>query len=310
MKLSELVALRERLQSAFDTHDIELSIEKVCNSLENLINDSVDKKYRDEITRNVKDLQSLLDEISGYESRARDLTDDINEDISSLTKKFFTENYETEFIYNDPDNIRKVRKLYIPKHAAPILMSRLSAVVDWRYPTLEIGCRDGEFTKHLTAGDPLYITDTHQEFLDSTVDQFNTEYQRRIRPYLIKDQDFSILPQGQFGFVFCWNYFNYMALDTVRHHLQQIFDLLRPGGKIIFSYNNGDMPEAAGNAERYYMTYIPKSMLVPMCEMIGYDVVDSQDYQPALSWIELQRPGTLRTVKAHQVMGTIKDYPQ
>ena len=74
----------------------------------------------------------------------------------------------------------------------------------------------------------------------------------------------------------------------------------------MFSYNNGDLPAAAEYAERYYMTYMPKSLLAPMCEMIGFDIVDTHDFEPALSWIEIKKPGTLITVKAHQVLGTIK----
>jgi SAM-dependent methyltransferase len=310
MKLSELVAFKEKIKAAVDTTEAEKSLANVLGEIKLLMQQFPSNQYQEFVDQSINDLQALIENVVQYKHRAVDIGADIDQEISKLTQKFFAANYETEFEYNDPANIRRVRKLYMPSHAVPVLMSRLGLALDWRYPTLEIGCRDGEWTSHLVAGDPLYIVDTHQEFLNSTMSQFNSEYQRRIRPYLIKDQDFSVLPQGQFGFVFSWNFFNYLSLDTIKHHLQEIFNLLKPGGRVIFSYNNGDLPEAAEHAEHYYMTYMPKSLLLPMCDMLGYDILDHQDFHPALSWVELQRPGELTTTKAHQVLGSIKYKPQ
>lgn len=309
MKLSKLVAFKEKIKQAVDTATAEKSLTDMLGEMLLLYQQFPDDQYHGFIDQSVNDLRTLIDNVAGYRHRAVDIGIDIDQEISTLTQKFFAANYETEFEYNDPVNIRRVRKLHMPDHAVPVLMSRLGLILDWRYPTLEIGCRDGEWTTHLVAGDPLYIVDTHQEFLMSTMNRFNSDYQRRIRPYLIKDQDFSVLPQQQFGFVFSWNFFNYLSLDSIKHHLQEIFNLLKPGGRVMFSYNNGDLPEAAEHAEHYYMTYMPKSLLLPMCEMLGYDIKDHQDFQPALSWIELQKPGELTTTKAHQVLGTVKRKP-
>jgi len=309
MKLSELVAFKEKIKQAVDTAAAEQSLTTMLSDMSLLYQQFPDQDYHGFIDSSIHDLREMIDMVVKYKDRADDISEEIDREISKLTQKFFAANYETEFEYNDPANIRRVRKLYMPNHAIPVLMSRLGLVLDWRYPTLEIGCRDGEWTTHLVAGDPLYIVDTHQEFLTSTMNKFNPEYQRRIRPYLIKDQDFSVLPQQQFGFVFSWNFFNYLSLDSIKHHLQEIFNLLKPGGRVIFSYNNGDLPEAAEHAEHYYMTYMPKSLLLPMCEMLGYVISDHRDFHPALSWVELQKPGELTTTKAHQVLGTVKRKP-
>jgi SAM-dependent methyltransferase len=306
MKLSELVELKQRLSQTFDLSKIEREIDALCSDLALLSNESLDKKYQDFLSDNIGELEKIVDDLDHYRMRLDSINRVIDGDISEQTMKFWVKNYETEFEYNDPNNIRKIRKLYIPKHAEPILLSRIGINVDWRYPTLEIGCRDGDWTQHLVAGDPLYIVDTHQEFIDSTVGKFTEEYQRRLRPYLIKDQNYSYLPQQQFGFIFSWNHFNYLSLDSIKYHLEQIYDLLRPGGCVLFTYNNGDLPGAAAHAEKYYMTYMPKSMLIPMCDMLGFELIDTHDFDPALSWIELKKPGELRTVKSHQVLGEIK----
>jgi hypothetical protein len=47
-------------------------------------------------------------------------------------------------------------------------------------------------------------------------------------------------------------------------------------------------------------------MLVPMIESLGFDIVETKDFEPSTSWIEIRKPGILQTVKAHQALGEIK----
>jgi hypothetical protein len=114
------------------------------------------------------------------------------------------------------------------------------------------------------------------------------------------------LPVNQFGFIFSYNFFNYLSLDTIKQYLLQSLNWLRPGGKIVFTYNNADLPAAASYAETYFMTYVPKSILVPMAESLGYETIFSFDSEPAFSMIEFKKPGELKTIKASQTLGEIK----
>jgi hypothetical protein len=66
------------------------------------------------------------------------------------------------------------------------------------------------------------------------------------------------------------------------------------------------MGAGAAYAENYFMSYVPKSELIPMCQELGFNISASQDFEPAISWIEIQKPGTLTTIKAHQSLGEIK----
>jgi hypothetical protein len=106
--------------------------------------------------------------------------------------------------------------------------------------------------------------------------------------------------------VFSWNFFNYLTLANIESYLKQTYELLRPGGVIMFSYNNCDMPAPAAYADSYFMSYAPKSLLLPICERLGYELVSSTDLEPAVSWLELRKPGELKLIKAHQVLGEIK----
>jgi hypothetical protein len=81
---------------------------------------------------------------------------------------------------------------------------------------------------------------------------------------------------------------------------------LRPGGTIIFTYNNADLPAAAAYAENYFMTYVPESILTLMAESLGYETVFSYNCEPAYSIIEFKKPGELRSIKVGQTVGEIK----
>jgi SAM-dependent methyltransferase len=145
----------------------------------------------------------------------------------------------------------------------------------------------------------------YQEFLDSATAQFNEVYQKRIKLYKYNDPQrlTQVLPNNQFSFVFCWNFMNYASFDSIKEYLKAVKELLRPGGTFMFSYNDGDRPGGAGMAENFFMTYTPKQMLLPLAESLGYIVTNQCDRDRTISWVELRKPGQLKTVKAHQVLG-------
>ena len=159
----------------------------------------------------------------------------------------------------------------------------------------------------LVASDPLYIADVFDEFLSSAVQQFPPLFQGRVRKYLIHDfYKIPNLPKNQLGLIFSYNFFNYLSVDSIKQFLIQAMEWLRPGGTIIFTYNNADLPAAAAYAENYFMTYVPESILVPMAESIGFETVYLHNCEPAYSIIELQKPGELRSIKVGQTAGEIK----
>ena len=315
MKLSDLVNFKNRLNKDFHVRGIQGNIQDLCNTLTANHSNAVDDNYNQYLQDTVNRLMGIADELERIQETLAHTNHNIDEDIGVLSKKFYAQNYDLELAYDTAQSIREVRQLYVPKEAVEPFLSRIGRYVDWRYPVLEFGCRDGEMTKHLVAGDPLYITDNYQEFLDNTMNQFDEQYRNRIRSYLIHDFavnstntvqiDFSMLPQEQFGFVFSFNYFNYRSIQGFKDYLTEIFKLLRPGGVMMFTYNNADLGQAAAYAENYFMSYMPKSLLIPLVSSLGFDVVADFDYT-TLSWLEIRKPGELKTIKAHQALAEIK----
>ena len=159
-----------------------------------------------------------------------------------------------------PDFNRQYRTLKMFPNTIQDIVSRLHYYVSWQHPGLEIGPGDGQWTPHLVAMDPLYLIDVHQEFLNNTVNNFQEPYRSRLRPYLIKHASLHTLPTEQFGLIFSWNTFNYFNLRFIEHYLGNLMPLLKPGGVIMFSYNNCERYECTQLFERDFMTFVPESI--------------------------------------------------
>ena len=308
MVLYDLVDLKQQLMANSDTGPV---VERLLDLRNNVLS--------------IKSAMPLTAERSAYIDRLADYYDQtiefvnspdnglaaelqsINEEIQTLTHKLFYNNYDLELdhLYNSADFIRTHWVINVNPDVELLIRQRILLHTDWKYPALEIGCQDGYWTQHMVAADPLYIIDRHRDFLDSASSKFPEAYQRRLRQYHLANHDMSMLPQRQFGFIFSWGYFNYVSMDTMKRYLQQAMDLLRPGGVFMFSYNDGDTPGGAGMAEKFVRSYMPRSLLVPMCQSLGFEIQAEAEHGPAISWLEIRRPGTLNTVKAHQIMGEI-----
>jgi SAM-dependent methyltransferase len=305
MKLHDIVELRESLKDAYPLDTINKELDTIIENL-TILQSKYGEDYSFRLSEVLQTIENARASLNQPLNKLEDIHEIIKKDLHDATEKFRDDNYQGELAYARPEKIREVRNLYIPNGVDEIINNAIDLYVDWRYPGLEIGCRDGEYTKQMVGCDPLYIADVHQEFLDSTLSKHTPEYQRRLRPYLLNDMDLSALPVGQFGFIFSWNFFNYLTLESIRKYLTQCHELLRPGGAMMFSYNNADMPAPAAYADSYFMSYAPKSQVIPMCEELGFTVVSSTDLEPAVSWMELRKTGELKMIKAHQVLGEIK----
>lgn len=306
MKFSELVELRERLQQEYSTDSISSSLALLHNTITGIKDTTTGADFKSELDSLNQDLARIDSVIKFNNNRYQEILAMVEQRISQESAKFFTENYSLELKYDAVENIRKVRVMPISNEVKKDLITRIQLHSSWEYPSLEIGCRDGDWTQYLIAADPLYLVDQYKEFIHSSTSQFTEAYKNRVRTYLIENHNLSPLPENQMRFVFCWNYLNYCSLDTVKEYLKEVKRILRPGGVFLFSYNDGDRPGCAGMAENFFMSYIPKTMLIPLCESLGYEVVDDQARDRTVSWLEIRKPGELKTNKAHQVLGEIK----
>lgn len=306
MNLHDLVKLRNDLKNSIDISIIQNEIEHNITRLERLTN-NIDNDFVSEITALINQHKNKIAILAQDVEQSEQIQKFIQSKITSQSSKFFADNYQLEIAYKEPEAIRRVRIMAPNEEFESYLLKRIGLHSTWKYPALEIGCRDGKWTKYLVASDPLYIADYFPEFISSSIKQFPSLYQDRIRKYIIHDwHKINGLPKNAFNFIFSYNFFNYLSIDSIKQLLIQSLDWLKPGGSIIFTYNNADLHAGAAYAESYFMTYVPKSILVPMAESLGFVETFSIDLDPAFSLLELSKPGELKTVKNGQVLGEIK----
>jgi SAM-dependent methyltransferase len=312
MKLSELVGLRNLLNESIALEEVRASTENLLQRISSVGDTTTDAAYVDSIKRIRNYYAEILKLVEKPPKELHDMLSKIDAKINKLTKDFHKRGYIINGFFGsnstDVDGERNLRISPVTAEIKTLVGARIDMYSAWQYPGLEIGPGDGQWTSMLVASDPLYLIDNHKEFLDATSNKFNDDYKRRLRPYVIdfRTNDITSLPSNQIGFAFAWNVFNFFPEYELRQYLTQVFDLLRPGGTLLFSYNNCDTPEQAGFAEEGWMSWMPKSLLHTVLTDLGY--VDIQYFDPLqnISFVEVKKPGIKTTIKAHQVLGEIK----
>lgn len=301
MKLSELLKLRQELLSV-DISQLESLSKKLSantNAIDFLSYDS--SGVLDSVAECKNNLVAIREKIA--ESVAV-----IDLDIARLDIEYKAKCREEERFHlraSIQDN-RELRKYFMHPNAREVVIGRLGQYTNWKYPGIEIGPGDGQWTNHLVGMDPLYLVDVYEEFLNSTKLKFHPVYQSRLRTYKIPHGDLSALPEKQFGFVFSWNVFNYFSLDTICLYLEKIKPLMRPGGVVMFSYNNCENYKSAELFENRYMTYVPNKDLSEKIKEMGYKIITARNEPTSVSWIEIKVPGELSSIRAGQTLGKIK----
>lgn len=313
MKLSDLVKLRANLVQYADYSKAVDEARKVNDNLRSLLGHCESPEYYNELANAISGPYDMIIEVAKHAEKKLDtLIDNINTEIAEITKGYLIAGYKS-FVTSIEDE-RENRLLPLSDVARDTLIGRIRAYSDWHYPGMEIGPREGDLTTHLVGCDPLYLVDVRYEYMDSIKAKFSEEYQARIRTYhignLTNEKGLAELPQNQFGFVLSWNMFNYLPLEEIKKYLFDVFGVLRPGGTFLFSFNDGDTYNGARHVEWGGMSYTPKSLLIPIIEGHGFELATSYNFDSdwhSISWLEIKKPGTLSTIKAHQNLGMIKN---
>jgi hypothetical protein len=165
------------------------------------------------------------------------------------------------------------------------------------------------FIEDMVPLDPLYLVDHHEELFEPSVANFTPEYQRRLRQYVISDRTheayFTKLPQGQFGLIFAYNFFNFKPIEIIRQYLTELFGVMRQGGTLIMTYNNCDRAQGVGLVERGFMCYTPKKLIVSHAESVGFECDFDHDGAGDVSWLEFRKPGEITTLRGGQTLAKI-----
>ncbi len=315
MKLSELVKLKT------DLLDIQSSLNTFLTSSDEL---TYAQTYLNSLSKleftHSQDICNFFEFLnrekqvlmSNLHKQIRQIENLIEEKSQSLLKRGYLIN-NTEVCTPISVELERLNRIdQADPEVKKIVQSQIGLKTNPKFPSLEIGPGDGQWTEYLVAADPLYLIDIHQEFLDSTINKFEPAYRPRIRPYVfveseIKNHILEKLPEGQFGFVFSWDVFTFFPADFFESYLTAIFKILKPGGNVLFNYNNCEIYQNVVYAQTGFKSWMPKYLVERIAKQIGYDI-ERHDNIGHVYWVTLRKPGSLTTVKGMQGRGRIVSF--
>jgi len=317
--LSELTKYRNELLEKLKVFDLTQQLEDKIN-LFDIIKDNNPTVDQESLNKFIIDYDLIKSQNNEILNHIKNHIDQVTQDIDQIASGLHdNDDYRKKFT---EEVIHQLNTGYNMEFDAAVenhFTSKISGYSDWRHPALQINPRSRKIVDYMVSGDPLYLTshDTISDIsnLKNIVSSYPEMYQRRLRVYEIKDRNFLILPQGKFGFVLCWDTFNYLSIEKIETYLKEVFKLLKPGGVFMFSYNNCDIERSVTWAEIAEIncggqSYVTFRALDKIIKSIGYDIISKNDTKietsgSYISWLELSKPGTLTTLKAHQALAQI-----
>lgn len=309
MKLSELVDFKTQLEqmqvsktrrqaelelgeSKWLVHDRDLQIKDYAQQLES--------KFH-QVHQSLDQYQQVLD----------NLLSDVKDMIETAEKPWFAESYrlyEEEMCHETVEYILN-RRPELDQDTRMMLKSRLQNYSSWKYPGMIVRPGNEDFIEDLVSFDPLYLVDDRYDLLLPAIDRFNVEYQRRLRPYVIQEisdeEILSKIPNGQFGICLVYNLFEFRPLEIIKKYLIEIYSKLRPGGILIFTFNDCDNSKAVKLVEQSFCCYTPGGLIRELTSALGYEQVFFWNNNGPTSWLEIRKPGELTSLRGGQTLAKI-----
>ena len=312
MKLSDLIAQKLTIDS-WDVKPELLALDKKLS----LLRDNIDELHEgglavdaalieDDIHAAVHDLMTLSEHIVEIKASAGELMQELSRapmsesyDMYDMRKNWvnpeLTNQYRTFDQFNDNEEA---------KHNFDALIRHY---VSWQHSTVYVRPNSMHFWDALKASDILYVVDqcAINKWLFKNLDRnfFDTLRLKEINEN--KDQFLTnILPVGQVGLIVMEHFIHFKPFDVIKQYLSESFELLKPGGHLLFTYNDCDLPSGARNFEAGQYCFTPGSMLERMCEATGFEITNSVSTD-RVSWIALKKPGVLTSLKGGKTLGEI-----
>jgi SAM-dependent methyltransferase len=309
MKLSELVNYRcelEQMSTQILSRDVDINVEKITHLVDN------QSVQLNEFSKNLhQQRQGIKQAFDNFEQNLNQLKQELNKLIETTEKPWFVESYrlyEQEMINETIEYILD-RRPNITSETEQFYRTRIVRYNDWKHPAMIIRPGRESYIKDLVACDPLYLVDESYELLAPAMQRFNEQYQNRLRPYTINERNsdniLGKLPNGQFGLIFAYNFFNFRPFEVIKKYLTEIYDKLRPGGVLAITFNDCDRDKGVILVEQHFCCYTPGYLVRELAQSIGYEVAFSwTDYGPS-TWLELKKPGEFQSLRGGQALAKI-----
>lgn len=291
------------------TDEIDQQLRHIRTDLDiqNIDFDNIKNEIHKQSTSLIANINAIDALIKQFKNNLQQFVDSVEEPYYSRSESLYAEsrNDTADYILDQLN----FKNLLYDTETKDFFKNRVILHNDYKWPALQIRPGYGEITDALLACDPLYLVDIDHALFKPVSQLWTPEYQRRVRYYVINETEKRILhqlPVQQFGLIVAVDFFNFRPLAIIEKYLGELFNLLRPGGVAIFTYNNCDFPIGVDNFENSYYCYTPGRQVKKLCEKFGFRIMASFDLENNVSWLEIQRPGRRTSLRGGQTLGKIQ----
>jgi SAM-dependent methyltransferase len=309
MKLSDLINYQMEL-SAMSAVSIQQQADIDLEKITHLVGHQPIQlaEYANTLQLKHKEIQQTFD---AFETNLNELKSELKQLIETTEKPWFAESYrlyEQEMIHESTEYILN-RRPAITDETEQFYCTRIMRYNSWHHPAMIIRPGREAYINHLLASDPLYLVDESHDLLQPAMSQFNEQYQQRLRTYAINERSgeeiLGKLPNGQFGLVFAYNFFNFRPFEIIRTYLAEIYQKLRPGGVLAMTFNDCERAKGVMLVEQHFCCYTPGYLVRELAQSLGYQVAFSWTDQGPSTWLELQKPGNFVSLRGGQALAKI-----
>ena len=215
--------------------------------------------------------------------------------------------YENFRLYSNEDILNQ--RLYVHNNVKDLIRSRLTHYINWQHAAMFIRPGQEDFIKSILSAEPLYILDHNYDLLAPTVNNFNEIYKNRVRQCTIDDTNDIFLdkiPNGQIALCVAYMYFDYKPFEVLKQYFAEIYQKLKPGGALAFTFNDCDYDGAVKYVEMNYRCYTPGYLVKELAQSLGFEIkYEWHEPDGAITWLELKKPGELTSLKGGQILAKI-----
>lgn len=257
------------------------------------------------------DYDRILNDVDRYVDTFQRIKQEMQRMADQLSPKAMADTYDfyyNDMRVNDTAQIILDRTLVLDTAERAFVSGRIIRFSDWHYPGMIIHPGREEWIHYMVALDPLYVVGHSWELLEPIKHQFHENYVRRLRMLVVDDLLPGILtniPDNQIGYTLVYNLFNYRPIEVIKQYLVEIFEKLRPGGTLAMTFNDCDRYGGVWLAERWCACYTPGSLIYQIATDIGYQITVQQELTAAVTWVELTKPGKLRSIRGGQTLAKV-----
>lgn len=309
MKLSTIVSYKNKLEGSTPLDTAPLVHSKLAPVLHSVESSEVQLLSLTEQLG--KNYSNILAHLSEFEDTVESIKDEVQRLIEQLEPVYYNESWQRyiEEITFDSNEYILNRRFAYDQSVIDFITARVQSHSNWLYPGMILRPGREDWISYLVGCDPLYLVDVNTDLLEPAVLRFNDQYQRRLRTYAITESiDTPILdrlPDNQFSYCLAWNFFNYKPIEIIKAYLNEIYQKLKPGGCVSFTFNDCDRSGAVELAERKFSFYTPWRVIREHTESLGLEAREIFRIDDSCTWVELYKPGSLSSMRGGQTLAKL-----